>query len=218
MSLEDAFLRAVLADPDDDEPRLVYADWLEERDDPRGEFIRLQCILARLAGSDPIRAALAARERQLLRRHGHKWAGACRGFVHGFERGFVELVRADARTFLDRAELVFRAAPVRRVKLDRAVGLARRLATCPALARLLTLDLSGNSLFNGGAVVLAGCPALAGLETLVLARNGVGISGAVALARSPYLGGLEKLDLRHNYLGTEGREALRERFGDRVAM
>jgi uncharacterized protein (TIGR02996 family) len=30
-------LAAVLASPDDDAPRLVYADWLHERDDPRGE-------------------------------------------------------------------------------------------------------------------------------------------------------------------------------------
>jgi uncharacterized protein (TIGR02996 family) len=28
MHLEDAFLQAILDDPDDDAPRLVYADWL----------------------------------------------------------------------------------------------------------------------------------------------------------------------------------------------
>jgi uncharacterized protein (TIGR02996 family) len=38
---EYAFLRAILADPHDSLPRLVYADWLEERGDPRGEFLRL---------------------------------------------------------------------------------------------------------------------------------------------------------------------------------
>lgn len=38
---ERAFLRVILADPADSLPRLVYADWLEERDDPRGEFLRL---------------------------------------------------------------------------------------------------------------------------------------------------------------------------------
>lgn len=30
------FLRAIIDDPDDDGPRLIYADWLEERGDPRG--------------------------------------------------------------------------------------------------------------------------------------------------------------------------------------
>jgi uncharacterized protein (TIGR02996 family) len=34
------FLEAICANPDDDVPRLIFADWLEERGDPRGEFIR----------------------------------------------------------------------------------------------------------------------------------------------------------------------------------
>jgi uncharacterized protein (TIGR02996 family) len=33
MSDEAAFLSAILANPDDDAPRLIYADWLEERGD-----------------------------------------------------------------------------------------------------------------------------------------------------------------------------------------
>ena len=40
-----AFLRAILADPADDTPRLVYADWLDEQVDPvapaMAEFLRL---------------------------------------------------------------------------------------------------------------------------------------------------------------------------------
>jgi uncharacterized protein (TIGR02996 family) len=43
MSEESAFLRAIREEPDDDAPRLVYADWLEERGDPRGEYLRLWC-------------------------------------------------------------------------------------------------------------------------------------------------------------------------------
>ncbi len=42
MSDETAFLKNILDDPDEDANRLVYADWLEERGDPRGELIRLQ--------------------------------------------------------------------------------------------------------------------------------------------------------------------------------
>ncbi|WP_439627896.1 DUF1963 domain-containing protein [Gemmata sp.] len=33
-------LAAVLADPGDDTARLVYADWLDEHDDPRGQYLR----------------------------------------------------------------------------------------------------------------------------------------------------------------------------------
>jgi uncharacterized protein (TIGR02996 family) len=63
-------LAAIHADPADLAARAVFADWLQERGDPRGEFIALQ--LARVAGQpgDP------ARERKLLADHGRAWAGA----------------------------------------------------------------------------------------------------------------------------------------------
>src|SRR5262245_34507322 len=37
------FLQAAQATPDEDTPRLIYADWLEEQGDPYKDFIRLQC-------------------------------------------------------------------------------------------------------------------------------------------------------------------------------
>ena len=44
MADDDAFLRLILDAPDDDGPRLLYADWLAEHGEPdRAEFIRLQC-------------------------------------------------------------------------------------------------------------------------------------------------------------------------------
>ena len=52
MDHEALFLQAVLENPDDDTPRLIYADWLEERGDPRGEFIRVQCELANMTEED----------------------------------------------------------------------------------------------------------------------------------------------------------------------
>src|SRR5262249_35287367 len=41
MTEDHAFLCAVLAAPRDPMPRLVYADWLEERGDSHGEDLRL---------------------------------------------------------------------------------------------------------------------------------------------------------------------------------
>jgi uncharacterized protein (TIGR02996 family) len=44
MGDDDAFLRAIADAPDDDAPRLVYADWLDEHGQPdRAEFVRLLC-------------------------------------------------------------------------------------------------------------------------------------------------------------------------------
>ncbi len=45
MSEDLAFLRAVLARPEDNTLRLVYADWLDERDDLRATFLRLEVEL-----------------------------------------------------------------------------------------------------------------------------------------------------------------------------
>jgi uncharacterized protein (TIGR02996 family) len=41
-SEEEGFLASILAKPEDRTSRLVYADWLEERDDPRAQLIRLE--------------------------------------------------------------------------------------------------------------------------------------------------------------------------------
>src|SRR5271166_3055191 len=41
MTEERAFLTAILERPDDDATKLVYADWLEEQGDLRGEYLRL---------------------------------------------------------------------------------------------------------------------------------------------------------------------------------
>ncbi len=61
------FLEAIAADPGDDARRLVYADWLEERGDPRAELVRLDASVAGLAPADGPRSDLLARLR-LLRR------------------------------------------------------------------------------------------------------------------------------------------------------
>jgi uncharacterized protein (TIGR02996 family) len=48
MSGAEGFLSGIRAEPDDDAPRLVFADWLEDQGDAeRAEFIRVQCELAR---------------------------------------------------------------------------------------------------------------------------------------------------------------------------
>ena len=51
MSDEAAFLAALQANPADDTTRLVYADWLDENDQPqRASYLRLVAALARAGG------------------------------------------------------------------------------------------------------------------------------------------------------------------------
>lgn len=69
---ERAFIDAVVADPHDDGPRLVYADWLEERGDPRAEWLRLE---RRSFGTDRGPDDLAVKDRRALLRSklDHDW-------------------------------------------------------------------------------------------------------------------------------------------------
>src|SRR5262249_40473293 len=97
MTEDQAFLQAIIENPDYDTLRLVYADYLDERGDPRGEFIRVQCELAKLPEGDPRRPELGTRERRLLQEHEQEWVGRLRGLVTKWEfrRGFVDTITAE---------------------------------------------------------------------------------------------------------------------------
>jgi uncharacterized protein (TIGR02996 family) len=66
MDLEAGFIEAIRQRSNDRGRWLIFADWLEERGDPRGELIRLQVHLAELPADDPGRQALVAREFDLF--------------------------------------------------------------------------------------------------------------------------------------------------------
>ncbi len=49
---EELFIAAIVAAPRDDRPRLVYADWLDQRGDLRGAWLRVSVRLQDLMGND----------------------------------------------------------------------------------------------------------------------------------------------------------------------
>jgi uncharacterized protein (TIGR02996 family) len=56
MNLDEAFMRDILENPEDDTTRLVYADWLEDHAEAeRAEFLRLECRLRGLEGGPETR-------------------------------------------------------------------------------------------------------------------------------------------------------------------
>jgi uncharacterized protein (TIGR02996 family) len=75
----EALLHAVCLRPDDDAPRLLYAEWLEATGDPndalRAEFIRVQCELARCDLSDDRWGELQERK-ETLKAYLDRWADA----------------------------------------------------------------------------------------------------------------------------------------------
>jgi uncharacterized protein (TIGR02996 family) len=97
-----AFLDDIREHPDDDTPRLILADWLDdhgdEADRARGEFIRLQCLLNR-RGVVPREARLQLR--QLHHQFASRWLGPLAQLVDGwrFERGLLHLAIQGQRCF-----------------------------------------------------------------------------------------------------------------------
>jgi uncharacterized protein (TIGR02996 family) len=65
---------AIVANANEDTPRLAYADWLDENGDPdRAEFIRVQCRLADMPPSDPDWVDLTERQSELDCRLKHRF-------------------------------------------------------------------------------------------------------------------------------------------------
>jgi uncharacterized protein (TIGR02996 family) len=117
-----ALLCAICEDPDDDTPRLVFADWLDEHGDAdRADFIRLQISLHADAVPEGDRSATEARVAELLGRNEAAWCAELPGlpgvtwatYPHPFVRGFAYAVGIKhGKAWREHADVAFAAAPV----------------------------------------------------------------------------------------------------------
>lgn len=246
MLSESTFRRAILDKPDSNEPRLAFADWLDEHCNPLGEFIRVQHRLARQTDTESILLELENRERELLGEFEAEWLGEIAGLVEwcSFRRGFVDEIALSAASFINHAEQLLTLAPIRVVHFS-SVEDPERLAASPNLRRLRFADFSENPLANAGVRALAQSPhwqelrglnlsgvgaansgaqalarstSLRQLQELFLSDNHIGDDGAYALARSQKLPRLQTLCLRFNGIGNGAANALRQRYGRHVAI
>jgi uncharacterized protein (TIGR02996 family) len=197
----DELVAAVFARPEDDGPRLVLADYLTERNDPRGDFINLQCTLAGSANPQR-RLDLRAKERALLAAHEGEWAqGLEVATAFRFRRGFVEGVRALATKFFASPQLMD-AHPIIELELHGVTAEHLALiAAAPWLARIRSLQLGG---YYGDAIsLLAASPHLGALRRLNLGYNSlVSADGIRALVAAPGLR-LEMLTVKGAAAGDE---------------
>jgi len=183
VSDEAALLAAIRAHPDEDAPRLAYADWLDEHrpapsegTNPRAELIRAQIELARRGDYDtsPVTTALRDRAEQLLHEHSRAWTADFRAAVPHpelrpeFRRGFPEHLRVPARWFLECGEAIRRTLPaLTALSVYRLNGWGERFAQSPHLRGLRELRVPCWHHAADG-IALVGAPRLAELERLTL--------------------------------------------------
>jgi uncharacterized protein (TIGR02996 family) len=192
MSDRDALLAAITANPDDDLPRLVYADWLEEYGEAgRAEFIRVQCRTQHMRRGDEGLDDLLNRENELraeLFPHLQKLGTE----LVFFRRGFLERVASGVLNFREHAAaLTPDLAPAFELDLsywteddrDRELLRADREAYCEALGASLRRP------------ELRRC--------VSLALPGVGEEGARQALSSPQLTNLRRLDYSSSEAGPE---------------
>lgn len=205
-----SFWQAILEQPSDDAPRLRYADWLDDRCDPLGEFIRAQCRLARLPAKDSRTLELETRQRELLAEFEQGWVGAVGSLVNWwvFRRGFVEEIGLTATNFVKSGQRLFELAPIQEVHLYHVHTNLEPLISAPFLAKTEYLDLSSNPVRDQGAKLLACSAHLSRVRGLNLTSSGISDAGLEALARSPHLTGLRELYLCDNHISDAGVRVL----------
>jgi uncharacterized protein (TIGR02996 family) len=204
--------RAVCEHPDEDAPRLVFADWLEEHGEAeRAEFIRVHVATDRMPKDDPNYTRLMQRRGELFARNNRDWhAGLPKlpgvEWALSFPRGFVgEVTFADVKAFRRHADAVFAGTPVEDIHFKRLHPReAGIVAASPYLARLIALELGpvagGRGIGPAGAAAVANSPHLAKLEYLNLDGHLIGTAGVEALAASEHLPNLRQIVLTRNGL------------------
>jgi uncharacterized protein (TIGR02996 family) len=174
-----AFLRDIKDDPDDDTTRLILADWLEDRFDPRGQFVRLQVTAASLRWRDPRRQELMKQAEVLREQHQENWTGPLgRRMKLSFVRGLIRLTLD--QHWLQRKESLALAATETWEWVD---------------------GLIVSSIDESGLVHLAESGLFPSISWLLLCKftEGVSSSGLTTALHSQALSGLRTLSLRDRY-------------------
>jgi uncharacterized protein (TIGR02996 family) len=207
------FLEDIVAHPDDDAPRLIFADWLEEHGDgDRAEFIRVQIQRASLPHWDARQVRLRLRELELLKQHGQKWQeelpeikGVGWG---GFRRGFVATAEFDSFAALrDKSSACWATTPIEAVSIrwPRRDEASETIELIPALHEL---TINARLIDPSDVERLADLPLLSSLRALNLPECSLGGAGFRRLVDSPHLGNLKALRVPGNAIGNRAIRAL----------
>jgi hypothetical protein len=180
----------VVSLPTLDQPRLDFANAVEESDPDHARYIRLEVDAARRrrrwveTDLDGFAAATVLRDR-----NADRWARDIDQYVSGraFLRGFVEHIFIDAEWFTESAEELYRKAPILHLDVTDAAICAEDFFACPHLGRIVSLAMPRNELTDDDVALLAASPWLGNLEWLDLEGNRIGQAGLESLAASENL-------------------------------
>jgi uncharacterized protein (TIGR02996 family) len=177
-------LQRVLDRPDDEGLRLVYADWLQERGDPRGELIILQ-LQKRKA---PLTEEESARESALIEAHVDAWQGKLARITQfvEFEGGFLHACSLREVPVWASRQREWRT--VRHLGVQRDARFLGALLESEHLEGLRSLRVSDECM----SAVFAHAPP--GVTKLVVDGNRFEVK---ELFTSPKLAGVQTLELRY---------------------
>lgn len=218
MSDEEALLRAICAQPDEETPKLAYADHLDEQGGEeraaRAEFIRLHLRAGRMTYAHPDRIEVARRIGLLRRRWDEVWAG---GLPAGFtaaaheRRGAPYCLVAPVSAVLAAGEdprTAFTEQLVLTLDVsDAALGAALKLSL---FRRLLVLRAEARKRRGTGLARALAAGSFPRLECLSLVGQGIGDAGVRALCAATGLARLRELNVCDNGITDVGARALQE--------
>lgn len=211
---DQSFLEAIQANPEDEVPRLVYADWLDDQGDPRGELIRVQCEIARSPDNDPNRKRLEHRESELLEDYGETWLeplrqlGAMGVSTRCFHRGLLDHLKISAEDFLNHAETLCQIEPaLTSVQFTDAVPHLKQWAEMQIPAQITSVDFSANQFTSLQCQMLAASSITGQLKALDLKFNLLEDEAVAALCSANWPK-LERLDLSSNRIDPVGAATL----------
>jgi uncharacterized protein (TIGR02996 family) len=215
-----ALMAAIIANPDEDTPRLAFADWLQEHGDKhdraRAEFIRLQIEAFPLPKGDESRAKLEKQAAALAKKYAKHWLGPIAGLLNEtrfqpeliFDRGLLISVFLTPGAFLKPAtqQALVEWLPLVGVKVLMLSGKSKKIglvAESPVLGLVPALMWFDTQMDDAGLKEFAKSPHTSRLTTLNLEKMLATDTGLKALAKSPGFAGLRKLRILQPVRGGE---------------
>jgi uncharacterized protein (TIGR02996 family) len=233
MSERDAIYRGICLSPEDDFPRLVYADVLDESGDEsdrdQAEFIRLQIENKKLEAHTPEKITIEHRISQLMNKHKAAWTSQLPRWINDavertpdcdFRRGFPDCIHITMDSFQEVSDDLIEMCPARYFRIHHIEDSGEALAQCPALSHTRGLELVYSGTTPNLPVLLESqyFPQLKKLSLKYLEPDddprfclqvaAISNQDLFQLSNCPKLDYLRKLDISDGYVDAYGIESL----------